>query len=105
MDTTTETPPPPPAPKQKRHKRAYRKRAAAPKAQPALKIPAEFAGMDTTSCCTACGPKGCIISGDMCVHPMKGGLQTSHMTRPDVVARYGRAKKAMAQAKLDLTYG
>lgn len=101
--TMTETPTPAPKPKQRRAKRANRRKPAAA-AQPTLKIPAEFAGMDTTSCCTACGPKGCIISGDMCVHPMKGGLQTSHMTKPDVVARYGRAKKAMAQAKLDLTY-
>lgn len=95
--TPTETPKP-------KRKYVRRKRVrAAPVAAAAVKVPKEFEGLTPTECCDACHDKGiCIISGGICAHPMKGGLQSAYQGNSEIVKRYRRAKNAMADAKLDL---
>lgn len=57
---------------------------------------AEFAGMTAETCASACNTSGCIISGNIyCAHPRKGGLQAPEMHKPDVLARFERAKKRL----------
>ena len=45
-----------------------------------------FAGMTAKLCASGCNPeKGCVISGDICVHPyISGGLQSPHQMKPAV---------------------
>jgi hypothetical protein len=85
---------PPPA-----HRPPKTKVPAAPRtARPA----AEFAGMTATECCADCRTDRCVITGiGICGHPMKGGLQAPLMVRPDVVERYGRARKTLAHVRID----
>jgi hypothetical protein len=83
-------------------KRTYKRRKRAAVAKPAAPK-AEFAGLTATDCCEGCGPERCVISGiGVCAHPLKGGLQSAQMSKPDMLARYNRAKKVLARAKLDL---
>lgn len=89
-----------PKPRAKPVKKAKAKRALA--AKPFV-APDEFAGMTATECCDACFEKGeCIISGSICVHPNKGGLQAALMRNPSVLAKFQRAKKALEHQIVDL---
>jgi hypothetical protein len=54
----------------------------------------EFDGLTTTSCAAACGPI-CVISGDICIHPHKAGMQAAHLMKPDVMDRYAAAKRML----------
>ena len=48
--------------------------------------------------------KDFIISGvNVCAHPNKGGLQPILMQDQKAMARYQRAKKALAHQKINLT--
>src|SRR5262245_49481619 len=101
----TETPAIPP----KKPRRQYRKRRVnarrEPRQAPAAKPPAtgEFAGLSPTECCDSCYDTGtCAISGDICVHPFKGGLQSAHQTKPDVVRKFSRAKRLLRNLKIEL---
>ncbi len=90
-----------PTPKRKYAPRRKR-RVAAPK----VKVPKEFEGMTAMDCCGECTEKRCVITGiGICGHPMKGGLQAPLMVKPEIVARYNRAKKVLEHAKLDLRLG
>lgn len=107
-ETSTEGPAVSPAkpakPKPKRRK-ARPRRAAAPKSKPAAKPDSEFPGLSPTTCCADCSPeKGCVITQGgtgFCAHPLKGGLQQSDALKHEVVARFGRAKKALAHSRID----
>jgi hypothetical protein len=54
----------------------------------------EFDGLTATSCATACGPI-CVISGDICIHPHKAGMQAAHLMKPDVMDRYAAARRQL----------
>jgi hypothetical protein len=82
-----------------RHKR--RKRQAAKVVTP---FKAEFAGLTPVECCANCKPDRCVISGtNLCAHPNKGGLQSALYAEQSTFSRYQRAKKALAQQKVDRT--
>jgi hypothetical protein len=56
----------------------------------------EFAGLTTTSCAAACNPEtGCVISGDICIHPHKAGMQAAHRMRPATMAAFAAAKRQL----------
>ena len=91
----------PKKPAKKRHARANRRPAAAPPPA-AEKAPSILAGLTITDCATACFETGkCVISGSICAHPGKGGLQVSLQT-PETLQRFNQAKRVIGQAKLDL---
>ena len=57
---------------------------------------AEFAGMTASTCASECNVEGCVISGrPYCAHPRKSGLQAPDMHKPDVLARFARARKKL----------
>jgi len=93
-------PKPKPKPKRRYTRRVYKPRvtrAAAPAET------GELAGLSPTDCCEACYEAGiCCISGDVCVHPFKGGLQSKHQMNPDVVRRFSRAKRMLRHQKIEL---
>lgn len=68
-------------------------------------IPNEFEGISAKDCCDSCyaskGERCAITHRGLCGHPMKGGLQQPDQMRPDTVARYQRAKKILAHAKIE----
>lgn len=83
----------------KRHARANKRDAAPPAA---AKPPSILAGLNITDCATGCVETGkCVISGSVCAHPGKTGLQISLQT-PETLKRFGEAKRMIGQAKLDL---
>lgn len=98
-----------PAPKKrggwpKGRKRPKRAKPVANESQQPMKAPAEFAGLTEQDCCADCCMEKCVITGmALCGHPFKGGLQPALMSKPDIVERFGRAKKALAHRKIDLT--
>jgi hypothetical protein len=110
MDDNVEQFPHPPPLKIKRpyHKRRRKKRAtpqygtnpimpevrALQKENEAKSADLMLRGLTSGNCPIACGPN-CIISGDICVHPHKGGLQAPHRMRPDVMRRYEQAVKML----------
>ena len=59
-----------------------------------LKDSEAVAGIGKDDCATACGPAGCIITGAICAHPYKGGVQHADK-KPHVLARYAEACKAL----------
>lgn len=96
----TETPEVPAAepkkPVKKRHAHANKRPA------PAAAKPSILAGLNITDCAAACFATGkCAISGSICAHPGKGGLQVSLQT-PENLKRLAEAKRMIGQAKLDL---
>lgn len=97
-EQTTETP----KPKKPRRERAAR--AKAPAALPAqARAPSEMEGITVSDCPIACVATRCVISlRGICAHPGKGGLQAPLQT-PKTLRRFGEAKRALGQAKLDLT--
>jgi hypothetical protein len=93
-----------------RVKRQYRRRMVA---KPAVKAPGRhggsvhddaFDGLTLRSCANACNEKdGCVISGDICVHPMMSGcLQAAHKMKPPVMAKFDRAKQLLERQQLDV---
>jgi hypothetical protein len=89
--------------------RKRRKKAA--RAVP-FKAPEEFAGMTALECLDGCkanlaaGKPCCLLSEkNVCIHPMKSGITPELMGNPRVLARYMRAKKALAHQKIDLRGG
>lgn len=93
------------APPKKPRKQRRRAKARAPRPAPAAKPPTtgEFAGLSPTECCDSCYDTGiCAISGDICVHPFKGGLQSAHMMKPDIVRKFSRAKRMLRNMKIEL---
>jgi hypothetical protein len=60
-----------------------------------------LAGLTARDCADACSSKGCAISGDVCVHPYKGGLHAKHQMDDTIRRRYNEAKNMLAQAALD----
>lgn len=82
----------------KRHARANRR----PPAPEAAKPPSALAGLNITDCATGCFETGeCVISGSVCAHPGKGGLQIALQT-PETLKRFNEAKRMIGQARLDL---
>lgn len=71
--------------------------------EPARKAPPEsiFDGLTPDSCCTACGGGICIISGDICIHPYKGGMQGPHRMKPKVIARFEEARNYLKHQAVD----
>jgi hypothetical protein len=64
--------------------------------KPDFAAAAEFAGLTVTECAKACNVEGCVISGrPYCAHPTKGGLHQPEMLKPDVLARFARARKKL----------
>jgi hypothetical protein len=56
----------------------------------------EFDGLTTTSCAAACNPEtGCVISGDICIHPHKAGMQAAHLMRPETMERFAAARRQL----------
>lgn len=101
---------PPKKPKRKYQRRRRLIQARAPReARPAVSAPiqapsaGELSGLSPNDCCDSCYDTGiCAISGDVCVHPFKGGLQSSHQMKPDVVRRFNRAKRILRNMKIEL---
>lgn len=94
--------PPPPKRKRKykRHKKLERKVRLHSTDHGALheKKPPQtgrYAGISPALCCGGCNADGCLISGDICVHPYKGGLQAAHRMRPDVLKRFEEVKNIL----------
>jgi hypothetical protein len=83
--------------------------------KPDFAAAAEFAGLTVTECAKACNVNGCVISGrPYCAHPRKGGVHQPEMLKPEVLARFERAKKRLgitqalekfADTKTDLIAG
>jgi len=75
------------------------------KAKPAVTQPAAddafLIGMTDTACCRDCNESGCVITGDVCGHPYKGGLHAKHQMQKDVVDRYARAKNFLKHQAVD----
>lgn len=93
-------------PKPKKHIKRRKKRVAAKVERKPPPVPAEFAGITATACCSDCKSDRCVITQiGICGHPMKGGLQPPLMVKPDVVDRYARARKVLAHVKVDLREG
>lgn len=98
-----------PAPKLKVAKRRKRRAAphapAAPKAEPKAAAAAkasEFEGITQSECCFDCDPDKCAITGiGVCGHPYKGGLQSSLLSKPDVVRRYQAVRRILAHQVTD----
>lgn len=71
----------------------------------AASVPNEFEGISAKDCCDSCytskGARCAITHRGLCGHPMKGGLQQPDQMRLDTVARYQRAKKILAHAKIE----
>lgn len=80
-------------------------RPAAPEHKRAASVPNEFEGMTAKDCCDSCyasnGACCAITHRPVCGHPLKGGLQQPDQMRADTVARYQRAKKILAHAKIE----
>ncbi len=63
-------------------------------------------GLTPESCCDGCNPEtGCIITGDVCGHPYKSGLQAAHQIKPLVVKRYAEARKLLGRDRADKRAG
>lgn len=98
---STETQPAPAAPAKRKYTRRKASKVAGAKVAP-LKVPDELAGLTEIECCADCKAEHCVISGiNICGHPLKGG-----QIPPDdgkALARFERAKKALAHRRIDLT--
>lgn len=93
---------PPPTPPKKRRKYARRKKlpAAITKQGP------DLAGLTITDCAKVCFEgHGCVITGNFCGHPRKGGLQGRAMTDQAVLERFNRASKMLGKKTMDVRFG
>lgn len=65
----------------------------------------ELEGLTAKDCCNSCyaskGERCAITHRDFCGHPLKSGIQQPDMLNPETVARYQRAKKILAHAKIE----
>lgn len=72
----------------------------------AASVPNEFEGISAKDCCDSCfaskGERCAITHRGLCGHPMKGGLQQSDQMNAATVARYMKAKKILAHAKIEV---
>lgn len=63
----------------------------------AKKLPKlELSGLTKTECALACSEEGCNITGAICGHPCKSGLQSDYQGNPEIVGRYREARKLVA---------
>lgn len=89
-------------------------------------------GLTSKTCCNACTPECCVITGRQfvrfknegpevekgelkvtyttgyttsCGHPYKGGLQAKHKMMPDVMNRYAKAEAYLEHQKIDRKAG
>jgi hypothetical protein len=63
----------------------------------------EFLGLELRECCVNCEPGKCVITGDgICGHPKKSGIQHTHKANPEIVRRYNRARKFLAEQALKM---
>lgn len=107
--TDNDTMPAAPAPERPKRKYVRRyppKRRETPRQPPELKVvpraPDEFfTGMTNTLCAGGCSEAGCIITGDVCGHPYKSGLQPKHYMLKAVMDRYERAKDFLKHQAID----
>ena len=77
------------------------KKKAKPRAAKPVAAPSEFAGLTAGECANACYDKGaCCITGGVCAHPSKCGLQSAFSGNSAVVAKFERAKKHIAHQKI-----
>lgn len=72
-----------------------------PKVTPMRQPDDLFAGMTAAVCAGGCSEKGCVITGDVCGHPYKSGLQAKHYMQKDVMARFERAKDFLKHQAID----
>src|SRR4051812_30822239 len=94
--TTEQSAPAPKKAKAKRHARPNKRQAA-----PAPKV-SELAGLTINDCADGCYKTGkCVISGSVCAHPGKGGLQVALQT-PDSLRRFNAAKRMLGKQKLNI---
>src|SRR5712672_788948 len=99
-DTPTEAPKKKQPAKKKAKKRAFPRARIEEKTVP--KVPTQFAGLTTTECCDGCNKDGCVISGEFyCAHPMKGGLHSAEMQKPEALKRLQKAKSALRDQMID----
>lgn len=60
----------------------------------------ELEGINELECPILCEQGRCVITADShCGHPRKGGIQSVHQSRPEVIRRYNRARMMLAQVK------
>lgn len=86
----------------KGRKRAKRRAQADPPRPHPVAAPSEFAGLTEKACCDACNIDRCVITGKaICGSPFCGFVP--HGWPLEVIERFGRAKKAVAHRKIDLT--
>ena len=95
-----------PTPRKKRKYTRRKQTADAPAAAQTLDAPTaqdqkDFEGLTAATCCSACNPAGCTITGDVCGHPYKSGLQAAHRMRPQVIDRYERAKRFLKHQAIE----
>lgn len=61
----------------------------------------DLAGLTPMECPYACNPtSGCVITGSICGHPFKGGLQGALQAKPEVVARFQKARAMLHNKKI-----
>ncbi len=64
--------------------------------------PPEFVGLTAEECCADCCLERCVITQKaLCGHPRKGGLQPPDLGVPTTLARFQRAVKHLAHARID----
>jgi hypothetical protein len=64
-----------------------------------------FPGLTETLCAAACGPDGCVISGNSyCGHPRKGGLQAGDIGNQDALRRIQQAAKQLGMKAMEKKY-
>ena len=98
----------PPAP---RKKRKYVRKARKPVRRAAREVSEPdapgvvFPGLTETLCAAACGPDGCVISGNSyCGHPRKGGLQAGDIGNQDALRRIQQAMKQLGMKAMEKKY-
>ena len=61
-------------------------------------IRAKLSGISVLECPLACDPEtGCVITGNICGHPNKSGLQSMHQKQAIVTRRYREARRVLAE--------
>jgi hypothetical protein len=104
MDIENELPTAPVPKPRKKPKRAKRVRAAVakPKADEAKSQDGELEGLTRTDCPFDCNEANCVITRiGFCGHPLKGGLQSALLSKPDVVRTYSKARRMLAHMKIE----
>jgi hypothetical protein len=55
----------------------------------------ELDGITKADCAKACSVTGCAITGSVCAHPLKGGVQRALMGDIEILGRYADACKIL----------